>query len=135
MATIPVPALHTAPIQQEGPLQMMGQMMGIKSAQQEQQARAQQMQQQQAMAPLQQQSAQLELQQVEATRENPIAHSEQFVDDPEQAVQEASQVEQVVPFRNVPPLHVVQVLDESGLQVRQVESQQLGPRSVKFRAH
>jgi hypothetical protein len=59
MATIPLPALHTAPIAQPtSPLEMYGQLMGIKNAQQEQQARAQQMQQQQAMAPLQQQQAQ-----------------------------------------------------------------------------
>jgi hypothetical protein len=52
MATIPLPALHTAPIEQPpNMLQQYAQMMGIKSAQQEQAQRA-------AMAPLQQQEAQ-----------------------------------------------------------------------------
>ena len=64
MASIPLPALHTAPIEPPAsPLAMYGQMMGIANAQQEQQARGQQMQQQAALAPLQQQSAQIELQQ------------------------------------------------------------------------
>lgn len=52
MASIPLPALHTAPIQQPpNQLEMLAQAMGIKSAQQEQAQRA-------AMAPLQQQQAQ-----------------------------------------------------------------------------
>jgi hypothetical protein len=52
MATIPLPALHTAPIAApSNPLQMYGQMLGIQNAQQE-------MQQRQQMAPLQQQEAQ-----------------------------------------------------------------------------
>ncbi len=56
MATIPLPALHTAPIEQPAsPLAMMGQIMGIKNAQQEQQQR-------QAMAPLQQEEAQQQVQ-------------------------------------------------------------------------
>ena len=52
MATIPLPALDTRPIQQPtSPLEMYGQMMGIKNMQQ-------QMDQRQAIAPLQQQEAQ-----------------------------------------------------------------------------
>jgi hypothetical protein len=52
MATIPLPALHTAPIAPPAsPLEMYAQMMGIKNEQQ-------QMDQRQAMAPLQQQEAQ-----------------------------------------------------------------------------
>lgn len=52
MATIPLPALHTAPIEQPAsPLATYAQMMGIKNAQQE-------LQQRQTMAPLQQQEAQ-----------------------------------------------------------------------------
>jgi hypothetical protein len=60
MATIPLPALHTAPIAQpESPLHMMGQMMGIQGAQQEQQLREQEMQTRQ----IEQQEQQLQLQQ------------------------------------------------------------------------
>lgn len=60
MASIPLPALHTAPIAAPpSPLEMYGQMMGIKNAQQEQQLRQQQMQ----TGQLQQQGASLELQQ------------------------------------------------------------------------
>jgi hypothetical protein len=56
MATIPLPALHTAPIEQPtSPLAMYGQMMGIQSAQQE-------MAQRQTMAPLQQEQAQTQVQ-------------------------------------------------------------------------
>lgn len=56
MASIPLPALHTAPIQQpQSPLETMAQLMGIKNAQQEQAQR-------QAMAPLQQQQAQQQVQ-------------------------------------------------------------------------
>lgn len=52
MASIPLPALHTAPIAPPpNPLQMYGQIMGIQNAQQE-------MQQRQQMAPLEQQQAQ-----------------------------------------------------------------------------
>jgi hypothetical protein len=52
MATIPLPALHTAPIEQPpSPLAMYAQLMGIKNQQQE-------LQQRQAMAPLQQEQAQ-----------------------------------------------------------------------------
>ncbi len=60
MATIPLPALHTAPIAQPAsPLEMYGQMMGIQGQQQQQQARAQQMQ----TGQIEQQGAQLQLQQ------------------------------------------------------------------------
>jgi len=56
MGSIPLPALHTDPIAQPpNMLQMYGQMMGIKNAQQE-------MAQRQAMAPLQQQQAQQQVQ-------------------------------------------------------------------------
>ena len=56
MASIPLPALHTAPIAPPpNMLQMYGQMMGIKNAQQE-------MQQRQVMAPLEQQQAQQQVQ-------------------------------------------------------------------------
>lgn len=52
MASIPLPALHTAPIEQPpNIIQMYGQIMGIKNAQQE-------LTQRQAMAPLEQQQAQ-----------------------------------------------------------------------------
>lgn len=63
MATIPLPALHTAPIEPPAsPLAMMGQMMGIKSQQQEQEQRA-------ALAPLQQQQAQQQVQSGQLTLE------------------------------------------------------------------
>lgn len=56
MATIPLPALHTAPIQPpESPLENFARAMGIKNAQQE-------MQQRQVMAPLQEQAAQQSVQ-------------------------------------------------------------------------
>ena len=56
MATIPLPELHTAPIEAgPSPLQQYAQIMGIKNAQQE-------LQQRQALAPLQQQAAQQEAQ-------------------------------------------------------------------------
>lgn len=56
MATIPLPALHTAPIAQPpNQIEMLGQLMGMKNAQQE-------MAQRQAMAPLQQQEAQQSVQ-------------------------------------------------------------------------
>lgn len=71
MATIPLPALHTAPIEPPpNQLQMYAQMMGIKNAQQEAQQRA-------ALAPLQQQEAQqtvktgqLDLQQKQQTAQD-----------------------------------------------------------------
>lgn len=56
MATIPLPALHTAPIEQPtNPLQMYAQVMGIQNQQQE-------MQQRQQLAPLQVQEAQQQVQ-------------------------------------------------------------------------
>ncbi len=56
MATIPLPALHTAPIEPgPSPLQMYAQVMGIKNQQQE-------LEQRQAMAPLQQEQAQQQVQ-------------------------------------------------------------------------
>lgn len=56
MATIPLPALHTAPIEQgPGPLSQFGQLMQIRNQQQE-------LQQRQALAPLQQQQAQQNVQ-------------------------------------------------------------------------
>ena len=52
MATIPLPALHTAPIQQpQSPLETYAQVLGIQNQQQ-------QIQQRQALSPLQQQEAQ-----------------------------------------------------------------------------
>jgi len=60
MATIPLPALHTAPIvQPPNQLEMLGQLMGIRGAQQNQQLREQEMQSGQ----LAQQDQQLKLQQ------------------------------------------------------------------------
>lgn len=56
MSSIPLPALHTAPIEPPpSPLQMYGQMMGLQNAQQE-------LRQRQAMAPLEQQAAQQQVQ-------------------------------------------------------------------------
>ena len=67
MATIPLPALHTAPIQPPAsPLEMYGQMMGIQNAQLEQQQRQQAMQ----TGQLQQQGAQLELNQAQQAQKD-----------------------------------------------------------------